>query len=235
MSHSSCTRETYPCRWRPPAPHSVVSDVCVRVHCDHRHLDRSCARPRDACPSASAAPQRHGSTDHDRAPDGPAGTGPDPALLRTVTRLRGFRPESLSALLESRKVVRIVLMRGTVFAVSVADAHALRPWVQPLLDRDLSTNQTYREGLRGVDRAALSSFARELLSDTARSQMELRPLLAEKFPGHDPAHSRTVCGACFRSCRPRRAGCGGARGSRVSRHWTCGWVGRNRMFPVRIN
>jgi hypothetical protein len=112
---------------------------------------------------------------------------PTPPYCALWTRLRGFRPESLSALLESRKVVRIVLMRGTVFAVSVADAHALRPWVQPLLDRDLSTNQTYREGLRGVDRAALSSFARELLSDTARSQMELRPLLAEKFPGHDPA------------------------------------------------
>ncbi|MFD6893366.1 winged helix DNA-binding domain-containing protein [Rhodococcus sp. NPDC060086] len=112
---------------------------------------------------------------------------PTPPYYALWTRLRGFRPEALSDLLESRRVVRIVLMRGTVFAVSVADAHALRPWVQPLLDRDLDTNPAHRAGLRDVDRKALASLARELLSDTPRSQTELRPLLAEHFPEQDPA------------------------------------------------
>lgn len=112
---------------------------------------------------------------------------PTPPYYALWTRLRGFRPEALSDLLESRRVVRIVLMRGTVFAVSVADAHALRPWVQPLLDRDLDTNPAHRAGLRDVDRKALASLARELLSDTPRSQTELRPLLAGHFPEQDPA------------------------------------------------
>ncbi|MEE2061160.1 winged helix DNA-binding domain-containing protein [Rhodococcus artemisiae] len=112
---------------------------------------------------------------------------PTPPYYALWTRLRGFRAESLSALLESRRVVRIVLMRGTVFAVSAADAHALRPWVQPLLDNDLDTNPIHGAGLRGVDRRALASVARELLSDTPRTQAELRPLLADCFPGQDPA------------------------------------------------
>ncbi|MGN5239152.1 winged helix DNA-binding domain-containing protein [Rhodococcus sp. SJ-3] len=112
---------------------------------------------------------------------------PMPPYYALWTRLRGFRPESLSALLESRAVVRIVLMRGTVFAVSAADAHALRRWVQPLLDKDLDTNTLHRAGLHGVDRRALASVGRDLLSDTPRTQAELRPLLAEHFPDQDPA------------------------------------------------
>ncbi|MFX1758362.1 Uncharacterised protein [Rhodococcus gordoniae] len=103
------------------------------------------------------------------------------------TRIRNFRPEALSDLLESRAVVRIALMRGTVFAVSGADAHALRPWVQPVLDRGVDANRAHRAGLDGLDRTALVSVARELLAGTPRSQAELRPLLAERFPDQDPA------------------------------------------------
>lgn len=103
------------------------------------------------------------------------------------TRIRSFRPDALSDLLESRAVVRIALMRGTVFAVSGADAHALRPWVQPVLDRGVDANKAHRIGLEGLDRSALVSVARALLAGTPMSQAELRPLLAERFPDQDPA------------------------------------------------
>src|SRR5690606_11443353 len=103
------------------------------------------------------------------------------------TRIRNFRPYALSDLLESRAVVRIALMRGTVFAVSGADAHALRPWVQPVLDRGVDANKAHRIGLEGLDRSALVSVARELLAGTPMSQAELRPLLADRFPDQDPA------------------------------------------------
>lgn len=112
---------------------------------------------------------------------------PTPPYYALWTRLRGFRPEALSCLIESRAVVRIVLMRGTVFAVSAADARVLRPWVQPLLDRDLDTNTQHAPGLKGVDRVALAAAARKLLRDTPRSAQELRPLLADRFPGADPS------------------------------------------------
>jgi len=111
---------------------------------------------------------------------------PLPPYLALWSRIRRFAPESLSDLLAARAVVRIVLMRGTIFAVSAADATALRPWVQPLLDRDLDTNTAYAAALVGVDRDALAAAGRELVRDVPRSQQELQPLLAERFPGRDP-------------------------------------------------
>ncbi|WP_068158031.1 winged helix DNA-binding domain-containing protein [Rhodococcus phenolicus] len=111
---------------------------------------------------------------------------PVPPYLALWTRIRGFAPESLSDLIASREVVRIVLMRGTIFAVSAADACALRPWVQPLLDRDLDTNTTHASALAGVDRDALAAAGRDLVRDVPRSQQELQPFLAERFAGRDP-------------------------------------------------
>nr|WP_239010487.1 crosslink repair DNA glycosylase YcaQ family protein [Rhodococcus aetherivorans] len=112
---------------------------------------------------------------------------PSPPYFALWARLRRFRPTALADLLESRDVVRIVLMRGTVFAVSAADAVALRDWIQPLLDRDLTTNTQYAAGLAGLDLRELAAVGRDLLRDGPRSLQELRPLLAERFPGRDPA------------------------------------------------
>lgn len=111
---------------------------------------------------------------------------PVPPYLALWTRIRGFSADFLSELIASRAVVRIVLMRGTIFAVSAADAAALRPWVQPVLDRDLDVNTTYASALAGVDRDALAAAGRDLVRDVPRSQQELQPLLAERFPGRDP-------------------------------------------------
>ncbi|NGP04490.1 winged helix DNA-binding domain-containing protein [Rhodococcus sp. 14C212] len=112
---------------------------------------------------------------------------PTPPYFALWARLRRFRPTALADLLESRDVVRIVLMRGTVFAVSATDAVALRDWIQPLLDRDLTTNTQYAAGLAGLDLRELAAAGRDLLRDGPRSLQELRPLLAERFPGRDPA------------------------------------------------
>lgn len=112
---------------------------------------------------------------------------PTPPYFALWARLRRFRPAALADLIEGRHVVRTVLMRGTVFAVSAADAAALRDWVQPLLDRDLTTNTQYAAGLAAVDLRELAAAGRDLLGDGPRSLQELRPLLAERFPGRDPA------------------------------------------------
>ncbi|SEL86528.1 winged helix DNA-binding domain-containing protein [Rhodococcus maanshanensis] len=101
-------------------------------------------------------------------------------------RLKGFRPTDLSSLIENRDVVRIVVMRGTVHAVTAADALALRPWVQPIMDADMRTNTLHKNGLVGMDLAALADWSRATLEHTPLSMADLRPLLAERWPDRDP-------------------------------------------------
>ncbi|NLU83885.1 winged helix DNA-binding domain-containing protein [Rhodococcus sp. HNM0569] len=112
---------------------------------------------------------------------------PLPPYIALWSRLARFHADELSQLVESRAVVRMAAMRGTVFAMTAADAALLRPFVQPLLSRDLETNPQHREGLVDLDRAALVAAVRALLAERPLSQAELRPLLAERFPDRPPA------------------------------------------------
>ncbi|MDH6114731.1 hypothetical protein P3T36_001083 [Kitasatospora sp. MAP12-15] len=61
----------------------------------------------------------------------------DPPYFGLWSRLRTFRPEQLSELLEQRRVVRIGLQRGTIHLVTAEDALTLRPLLQPVLDQAL--------------------------------------------------------------------------------------------------
>src|SRR5687767_13631685 len=47
------------------------------------------------------------------------------------SRLEGFKPEELSQLMIDRRVVRIVVMRGTIHLVTADDCLVLRALVQP--------------------------------------------------------------------------------------------------------
>jgi hypothetical protein len=58
---------------------------------------------------------------------------PFPPYYGLWSRLGGFRPEDLAALLTGRSVVRIALMRGTIHLVSARDCLPLRSLVQPVL------------------------------------------------------------------------------------------------------
>lgn len=111
---------------------------------------------------------------------------PEPPYFALWTRIRGFTPDRLSDLIASREVVRIALMRGTVFAVTAPDALALRSWMQPLLTRALRTDTQHAAGLAGIDHRALSDFAAELVRHEPRTGQELGRLLAERFPGYEP-------------------------------------------------
>ena len=102
-------------------------------------------------------------------------------------RVAGFRPEQLSGLIEDRAVVRMVSMRGTVHALTAADALELRPWTQPIMDRDLRTNSQHSKALAGFDREALESWSRALLEETPSTLAALRPQLAQRWPDRDPA------------------------------------------------
>ncbi|PXY31890.1 winged helix DNA-binding domain-containing protein [Prauserella muralis] len=112
---------------------------------------------------------------------------PFPPYYGLWTRLRGFQPDELSRLLLDREVVRIVLMRGTVHLVSAADAAALRPLTQPILDRDLRGNTTFTPKLAGLDLGELERETRTILSGAPHTSAELGRALARRWPDREPA------------------------------------------------
>lgn len=113
---------------------------------------------------------------------------PDPPYVGLWSRLAGFRFEELAEQVTARQVVRATLMRGTIHLVSARDMTALRPMVQPLLERGLRQNQQYgRERLAGVDLAALLAAGAEIVAEQPRTAAQLRDLLAPRWPDHDPA------------------------------------------------
>ncbi|TDD80991.1 winged helix DNA-binding domain-containing protein [Actinomadura rubrisoli] len=108
---------------------------------------------------------------------------PNPPYIGLWSRLEGFAFDEVGGLMEDRRLVRVVLMRGTLHLVSARDALALRPLTQPILD-------SYRKSRRGadldgVDLPAVAAWARTLLEKEPHSDKELRNVLAERWPDHD--------------------------------------------------
>ena len=109
---------------------------------------------------------------------------PFPPYYGLWSRLDGFRPGDLAGLLLDRRVVRVALMRGTIHLVSARDCLALRPAMQPVLDRGLRAN--FGRRLTGVDLAALADAGRILVDEKARTFSDLGRELALRWPDTDP-------------------------------------------------
>lgn len=109
------------------------------------------------------------------------------------SRLAGFTPGPLGELLESRALVRIVVMRGTIHLVSAADALVLRPLVQPVLDAELARHREHKDHLRDVDLTGPLALAAELMAERPRTAGELRAALADAFPQLDAAAVTYAC------------------------------------------
>jgi hypothetical protein len=108
---------------------------------------------------------------------------PFPPYTGLWTRLADFDPQELGRLLVDRSVVRTALLRSTVHLVTAADCLALRPVLQPVLDRGLRAN--FGRRLDGLDLAALATVARELVERQPRSGKDLGDLLVERWPDRD--------------------------------------------------
>lgn len=121
---------------------------------------------------------------------------PKPPYYALAARLEGFRPERLSALMESRAVARIVTMRSTVHTHTAEDAVALRGLFQSgAVDRELAAFVS-RGGLDGVDLDRLAARSRTLVEERPRTPKELREELLKEWPGADP-QSLSVAARCL--------------------------------------
>jgi hypothetical protein len=110
---------------------------------------------------------------------------PFPPYYGLQSRLGGFCPDDLAALITSRKVVRIALMRGTIHLVSARDCLPLRLLLQPVIDRGL--RGTFGKQLAGVDAAALAAAGRALVESEPMTFSQLGQALAGQWPDHPPA------------------------------------------------
>jgi hypothetical protein len=110
---------------------------------------------------------------------------PFPPYYGLWSRLGGFQPEDLAALLTERSAVRIALMRGTIHLVSARDCLPLRRLVQPVLERGM--RGAFGKQLAGVDPAAVAAAGRELVESEPMTFSQLGDALARNWPDHPPA------------------------------------------------
>jgi hypothetical protein len=106
-----------------------------------------------------------------------------PPYLSLWSRLRDFDPAELSTALERRTAVRVLLMRGTIHLVTAADALALRPLVQDMLDK-VSRNSPTSRPAADVPAADLLAAGREVLAAGPMAWKPFGAALEERFPGY---------------------------------------------------
>src|SRR5439155_6936069 len=101
------------------------------------------------------------------------------------SRLEDFRTDDLATLITDRKAVRMGLMRATIHLVTARDALALRPVLQPALERTFQTASPFGRQLIGVDMERLLTIGRALVEERPRTSAELRPILHKRWPKRD--------------------------------------------------
>ena len=103
-----------------------------------------------------------------------------PPYLSLAARIEDFDPRDLSDRLESRECVRLLTLRGTIHVLTEEDALALRPWVQPMLDRSAARAA---DGTAAIPVDALAAGVSHLLRDGPVAVPTLGRGLADRHPG----------------------------------------------------
>ena len=105
---------------------------------------------------------------------------PRPPFLALWSRIEGFEREHLRRALHDGAVVRAMLMRATLHLVSRERYAQLRPALDDVMTRAMTSALRGRDD--GLDLDALLPAARKLLGQSPRTFNELRELLSERFP-----------------------------------------------------
>jgi hypothetical protein len=101
------------------------------------------------------------------------------------SRLDRFLPKELSSALGDRRAVRMTLLRGTLHLVTAGDALALRPLVQPVVERTVFGQGPLRKAIESAGVDEVLSFFRALLEERPRTRAELVRAAGERWPARD--------------------------------------------------
>ncbi|HEY1419485.1 MAG TPA: winged helix DNA-binding domain-containing protein [Candidatus Dormibacteraeota bacterium] len=101
------------------------------------------------------------------------------------SRTEGFQHSELSGLVETRRAVRISLLRNTIHLVTARDAFGLKPLLQPLHERGLYRGSPWGKGLTPASLAPVLEAGRLLMHERPRTVAQLTTLLRDRFPDHD--------------------------------------------------
>lgn len=104
-----------------------------------------------------------------------------PPYVSLAARLTSVDPHQVSALLEQRRLVRLLTMRGTIHLLTPEDAAVLRPWVAPRIEQEIRVSQSIGDA-REIDRSEAEAALRDVLSDGPLPQKEIGVRLADRFP-----------------------------------------------------
>src|SRR5256885_46045 len=88
-------------------------------------------------------------------------------------RLIGFRHQELSRLIQTKRAVRMSLMRNTIHLVTTRDAVGLKPLFMPLHERGYMRGSPWGRGMRDADLAAIQEAGREIMAAEPRTVAEL--------------------------------------------------------------
>jgi hypothetical protein len=143
------------------------------------------------------------------------------------TRLADFHPDDLAGMIDRRLVVRIALMRWTMHVVTAGDCLALRPLVQPVMERRMRA--LFGRHLTGVDLERLAAIGRAHVEQQPRSLGDVGRLLASEWPGHEPSVLGNALSALAPLVQVPPRGLWGRNG-RAVQTTTERWLGR-RLEP----
>jgi len=109
---------------------------------------------------------------------------PNSPYVGLWTRLEGFEPDQLADLINTRRAVRLGLMRNTIHLVTARDSLAQRPLYQSLFNRAWQTTH-FARNLVGIDIRAVIAKANALMEEKPRTFSELGSLLQQDWPDRD--------------------------------------------------
>ncbi len=109
---------------------------------------------------------------------------PNSPYVGLWTRLEGFQPNELADLINTRRAVRLGLMRNTIHLVTARDSLVQRPLYQSLFERGWQAS-SFGRNLVGIDISAVIAEATVLMKEKPRTFAELGKLLQQRWPDRD--------------------------------------------------